>query len=222
MAQILRGLILVLFFPATIASATNYASVVPELSKDGAFGGYLAISNISMESDVGDADLDRMILGGTYAAPLSKESAYSVGVGYALNAETDGGFEGNGFNLAANYMRQVHRMKKTQIYGYGGFEYVSENYSVGGVSGSFSYMGLKGGVSALYMMSKKIRPYAAFDLHLLNNGNFTVAGVKGDLKRDSIFALRAGMQYMLNSVYLRPELVILGEQTIIIAVGKEM
>lgn len=224
MPQSLLFAVFLAFFPATIGFATNYTSVVPEPPREEAIGGYFANSKIPMEAQAGGGSIDfnRTILGVTFGAQSSRESAYSVGAGYALSAKPEGGSKGNGFNLAGTYIHQIHAMKKTRYFGYGGFEYTSENYSSRGIAGTLSYIGLKGGASALYALSKTVHPYGALDLFLLNRGDVSFEGVGSEVKRDSMIALRLGVQYLLKSVYLRPEVVLIGEQSFILAAGKAL
>lgn len=164
-------------------------------------------------------DVEGTIIVGGYKAALTPQLLLGGGVGVMLDGEIDLGSnpdDGQGFRLFADLVFEAHRFGKNKILVTGTLSHDRFGFETASTDVDFRVTELKGG--GLFMHSvNNFDLYGGLELVLLSDGNVEVGNTDLDADRDDRLNLRLGANYnMSNYVALKADLLILGEQTLLL------
>lgn len=206
--------ILCLFLFSSLAHAElmfNTAKLYPS----GGFSGYLVISDVNYEGESGgDFDIERKIIGGDYTIPIDRDMNFTLQAGLIFDAESDGSSnDGQGFQFGGGGRMKLHATRTMRLLGFGLVNYTTENYDGPG-DPSLSLIDIHLGVTARFIISRTISPYAGLELALYSDGDIESGSAKADIERDDLILINLGVIVPMDAAELFFEITIGGEQTL--------
>jgi hypothetical protein len=188
--------------------------------------GVFASSDVEYETDGADPDIERTIIGAEYSYGFSADSDVVAQVGIIIDSEIDLlDYEGEGFLFGGGARTIFKRDGQMTVHGFALFSYQKEDFEdeVAGIDYSLdaTTYELHLGSVAAYAVTPTVSAYGGAELLLLNDGEVESDPGDGDsdLERDDIFNLKLGANIAVDSLTIRPEATLFGEQTFLLAVG---
>lgn len=224
----MRALLLlaVLLAPAP-AFAQMYTDPVSNAGngRSRAFGVFSA-SEIDYEGKhQSDAEIERKVLGLEIDYGFDPTIDFVGQAGFIMKTEVeDIDEDGNGFTFGGGLRVLVHREQKLNVSAYGMFTYQSEEIDGDDWKYEIETYDFHLGSMVGFMLAPKAMPYVGLDLVAYDDGEAKFkpdggSSTKADIERDDILNMKLGILAFVNTMILRGEVTLLGEQTFTIAAG---
>lgn len=186
----------------------------------------LSVSSVDYQRENGSVfNMERTTLGAEFSHGFAKTFDGVATVGLTLDSKVSNlPKDDGGVSLGFGGRGVVYRRGAAGVVMYGLFNYMQDKFKSGSdaVYDISSYDVRFGGTFSV-AVEGHFQPYAGLDLALLRGGSekFSVGGAsfKGDLEKDDVIGLKLGMNILVGTAMLRPEVALLGEQTFTFAAG---
>jgi hypothetical protein len=208
-------------------SSTSYAQIIANPSNivrgDSVYEGFISFSEVEYEDDISysrDSDIDRKIVGASVSSDFNEGINLFGQAGFILEAEDEpSNEEGMGWMFGVGPKFSITESSDYTVVGHGMFNYINETYDDAPGEPQLTIWDLHGGATASFKLSSdRVQPYAGIDLVLKSDGEVEYdGGTETNIERDDILSVKFGATLKLDSITIRPEATIMGEQTITIA-----
>ncbi len=200
--------------------AVGTAQANTSLTNGNRFTGGLLLQDTSYDTDFDNSvDVEGTLLVGGYKAAIAPGFLLGGGVGIMIDGEIGSGTNadnGNGFRLFADVAFEAHRFNRNRIIVTGSLSHDRFSFEYPNIDVDFTVTEIKGG--AVFMHSVDgFDLYGGGEFVLVSDGKVEVGNGDSDADRDDRLNLRLGAAYNLsNYVALKADLLILGEQTLLL------
>lgn len=166
-------------------------------------------------------NVEGQILQGGFKLPVMPKLAIGGGIGLMFDGNIGGGIQaangGSGFRIFSDAQYEVHRFDRNKVLITGAFYYDKFSFSEAGIDADFTTTDIKVGALILHYF-KGFSAYGGAELVPYASGQYAYGEFTENSKRNSMFNLRMGGSYKLNKKFaLRGDILLLGEQTILVA-----
>jgi hypothetical protein len=188
--------------------------------------GVFQTNDVDYEGDGNDDfNVEEKILGINVATGVSPSVDLYGSLGLIIDADAeDFDNDGIGFAFGGGARSVVHKTQDLRVSAYGTLTLQKVDFEENDVEVKVTTTDLHGGAVCGFIVSPTVMPYAGLDLDLFSDGEAKVkaAGLSGDddIERDDIVSLRIGAVFSLDTLVVRAEALVLGEDTLTIGVGK--
>lgn len=186
----------------------------------------LSLSSVDYERENGSVmGVDRKALGVELSHGFAKTIDGVATFGLSLDTEADGlARDDGGFSLGVGARGVVFRRGPSGAVVYGFLNWLQDKFKgQGGVSTELRTYDLRVGGTYSVAINGQVQPFIGLDLAVLRDGTekvrSSVFSYSGALRKDDILAVKVGVNILAGMVMLRPELTLLGEQTLTVAAG---
>lgn len=199
----------------------NNAFANTALTGGNRFTGGLLLQDTGYDAESDDTvDVEGSILVGGYKASVSPRFHIGGGVGLMVDGEigsANQGEDGQGFRLFADVAFEAHKFDRNKVIVTGTLSHDRFGFEINDTDIDFMVTELKGG--AVFMHSvENFDLYAGMEFVLLSDGEIEANNFDVDADRDDRLNVRLGAAYAFsNYVSAKADLLILGEQTLLLA-----
>ena len=186
----------------------------------------LSLSDVDYERENGTLlGVERKTLGVELSHGFLKTVDGVATFGAALDSKADGlPRDEGGFSVGFGARGVAYRHGAAGVVLYGFLNWLEDRFKgSSGFSDELRTYDLRFGGTFSAAINGQFQPYAGLDLALFRGGTERIRsfGVtsSSDLRKDDILALKLGMNILLGSAMLRPEVTLLGEETFTLAAG---
>ena len=183
------------------------------------FTGGLLFQDTSYKDD-DSFDVEGTILMAGYKTAISPKFSLGGGIGLMINGDIGNGSQignGEGFRLWGDGQFEVHRINQNKILITGALIHDRFSFSKRGIDVDFTITELK--IGGLFVHDvRDFSLYAGGELVVYSNGDIDIENFSGNAKRDDRLNLRLGASFNATpKLALRGDLLLIGEQTILLA-----
>jgi len=166
-----------------------------------------------------DVDVDRKIIFAGISTPLSSSVDLMGQFGFIIEAEFEGvQDEGTGWVLGFGPKFVASETTDYRIFGNLFLNAIKESYDLNVGELEVAIWDLQASATVEFIVSSStIKPYAGIDLLLKSDGEVAFGSIKSDIEKDDLLNLKFGATLNLDSVAIRPEATIFGDQTFTLA-----
>jgi len=203
----------VALLPFTAAHATTSIDSAPR------FTGGLLLQDTAYKID-DSFDVEGQILVAGYKAAINPRFAIGGGLGLMLDGEIGRGTkwgDGEGFRLFGDAQYEIHRFNQNKVLLTGTLSHDRFSFSERNFDIDLTLTELKIGGLIMHDV-REFSIYGGLEVVAYSNGDYDIENFSGDVKRDDRLNLRLGALFNATpAVDLRADLLLLGEQTILLA-----
>jgi hypothetical protein len=218
----------VFFFASqALAQMAANTSVVAPAGRTLAGGG-LVFSTVDYDVEGGlDPSIERKTLFGEFGYGMTPVLDVFGQAGLIFESEfDDSDVDGSGFMFGAGTRFVIHNERPLRVNGYGLLNMTFEDFKEGSVKCKSNITDLHGGVTTSFAATPTIAPYGGIDLAVHSDGKVkckaSSVSSSSDIERDDLLSIRLGATFDFSNMYLRPEAIVAGESTIILALGTRL
>lgn len=184
-------------------------------------GGGLTLSEIEYEANNEDFDVERTILHGAFGQNFGAVDGFGY-FGLIVDGEVkDGGSDfddGKGFLLGGGVRGRAHSTRDFDINWLTSLTYNREKYEKSSTKVELSGLELQVAGIFQFLVQQNFAVYGGVHLFPFTDGKFEVK-TRGnnhseDYERDSILGLSAGANFYIGNGFLRPEIRLIGQQSL--------
>lgn len=218
-----RALLVLSFVLPLIVSSTASAQLIvnpADVLGQGQFAiePALLISEIEYDEDQGNGgDIERTALAVSAAHGVTEKLDIYGEFGYTLEAEADDiSGDGDGFIFGAGIRGLMYQADVISFRGVLGGRYIDEDYG-SGVDGNL--FEIYGTTLVHADLNNSFSLYGGLDIIPFSDGELEFGSFDSDIERDNFLGIRFGANYRIDSMLLRAEAAVIGQQTLILSAG---